>query len=119
MNDPKGTYRTARQRWPYRGPRFTVGPTTDVYYMTPEVLELLDANEEGLIFQTDDEFLIGVKGIREKCWVQPCGKAKRHYDYDRAGLTYYVELPESSDGTALFAVFKLVGAEHVYVGRSS
>ena len=105
------------RRWPYRGPCWSGGGGT--YYVTPEVLESLHVAEGVMLCaHPDGEFIAGFLAYKERCWFYPCPTKLPHGDYERAGLTYTIDLPENSDGGVLFELLKLVGAEYASVGMT-
>lgn len=111
---------TVRQLYPFQGCRWSrrTDSTRD-YYVTPECLETWNVTEGvTLLGLGDGEFLVGLPVARERLFFRPAPKGLPHSDYERAGLGYYVELSESSDGTVLFELFKAVGATFVEVGSS-
>ena len=111
---------TRRQPYPFQGCQWSRrADSTRDYYITPECLEAWNVTEGILLLShPDGEFLVGFPVARERLWFTPCPVALPDGDYERAGLTYKVELSETSDGMVLFELFSAVGATYVEVGRT-
>lgn len=112
---------TVRQPYPFQGCRWSRrADSTREFYVTPDCLEAWNAADGVALYdQGEGEYMVGLPVARERLFFTPAPKGMPHSDYERAGLWYYVELSESSDGTVLFELFKAVGATYTEVGSSA